>query len=497
MTGKIIGKRVVPNVFEVYEMDVGTSTIKFSVDTLNDGVNFQELKGFAHIDFESGRTDRVSLKKTIKTNEIVYTLPITSAITQEEGRHRMQLSFESDDLAVIYKTCIFTFVVRESIDGTLAFESVVPSVVNELEQKMENAVSECNNLKDETEQIAMQVTLDKEDVSSIKEEVNLIKEDAERYKQDTLSTYESTKQFYDTIQGSYVTSVNSKTGAVVLTASDIEGIEQPQLQPLYVDGTKYDGKSEVEVSTGLKHVLVSEESYDLHLENKTCVYIKNIRSLNLYSDKLENLSNCNAEIYLQIHEEIDVNISGKFYFYGDNCHYGIIKPLVGNYHLRFFSLEKNAKIYVEVKKLENVMWDNGIKNGFPVTVNYSDKIKYINQVAIYGNTGTEIVNGVETFAYPLRGVGEPVQGENGKTKYKIDIVTQNANMLSLPYCSDAIDSYNVTFDESIGQFSFFGTTCMDYESTFYLNKPIEKGNTIYFNAFNVSSGMMTELTSGN
>ena len=140
MTGKIVGKRVVPDVFEVYEKDIGTSSIKFSVSKINDGVNFDLLNGYAHIDFESGRTDRVKLVKSVATTEVVYELLITKGITYEEGRHRIQLSFESEDLSVVYKTCIFTFMVCQSIDGNLAYENLIPSVVNELEEKMEGAL---------------------------------------------------------------------------------------------------------------------------------------------------------------------------------------------------------------------------------------------------------------------------------------------------------------------------------------------------------------------
>lgn len=498
MTGKIIGKRIVPDVFEVYERDIGTSNIKFSVSKVNDGVDFEELEGFAHIDYESGRTDRARLKKTVEGIQVFFELSITREISQEEGRHRMQLSFESDDLSIVFKTCIFTFIVCESIDGNLAFENLAPSLVSELEEKMEQTLLECSNIKDETSQIASQITYDKDELNVIKAECNNLKEETQTLKKETVGICEETKEFYyDTIQNGCVTSINSKTGDVVLTANDIEGIEQPILEPLYIDGAMYDGKSEVEVYTDRNYIVISNETYDLHLENKTCVYIKNLRFLNLYSDKLLSLKGCNSEIYLQIRDEMEIWASPKFYFYGDNCHYGIIKPLAGNYHLRFYSIEKNTKIYVEVKKLESIQWDTTIKNGFPVTVNYSDDVKYVNLVGIYGNTAMEVVNGVETIAYPVRGVGEPVEDENGNTKYKIDITTQNANLLSFNFCYDAVDSYSVSYDATTGCFNFYGTAYMDYESCFYLDKPIEKGNTIYFNAFNISSGIITELTSGN
>ncbi len=601
MTGKIIGKRVVPDVFEVYERDVGTKTVKFSVSKINDGVNFEELDGYAHIDFESGKTDRSMLEKTVDGQSVIYELSITRAITQEEGRHRIQLSFENDDLSVVYKTCIFTFMVCESIDGNLAFDNLVPSVVNELEEKMEQTLLECSNLKDETYSIkneaqglldgiedfrnelidaketSLQVKADVEgcknevvslktdvetikgdtlnlktdceniksevfeakettieardraelcassafrtleDTNAVKSEVEIIKGDAEgvlstcfdiqnniaidkdviyQMKEETAQYKQEAVDACEYFKTNHVTSVNSKTGDVVLTVSDIEGLETAEIKPLYIDGVVFDGKSEVHVYTDKNYQTVTSETCDLHLENKSCVYVKSVSRLNLYSDKLDALSACNCEIYLQISNEMELYTSANFYYYGENCEFGIFKPTSGNYYLRFYKLEKSAKIYVEVKELEYINWNTTIKSGFPVTINY-DEDTFTNNVSIIGNVKTEVVNGVETFAYPVCGVGEQVTNENGETKYKIDVITQNANLLSLSFAYDAVDTYSVNYDETLGQFYFTGTTCMDYESVFELDKPIEKGSTIYMNAFNLSSNMETALTSGN
>lgn len=498
MTGKIIGKRIVPDVFEVYEKDVGTNSIKFSVNHVNDGVNFTALNGYAHIDFENGRTDRVKLLKSIVGNDVFYELLITKAITYEEGRHRIQLSFESDDLSVVYKTCIFTFIVCESIDGNLAYENLIPSVVNELEEKMEETLLQCNNLKEETKSIAEQVEYDKSEFDSVRADCYNIKQQTEDFRHEAYAYSENAKQFYyDTIQGSYVTSINSKTGDVVLTANDIEGLQSNDLQPLFIDGVKYDGKTQVEVSTnGKSYQLVSEQEYDLHLQNNTCVYVKNIKRLNIYSDLLENLNGCTVDVYLQIREEIDMCASAKFYFYGDSCHFGIFKPNVGNYYMRFYSLEKNTTIHVEVKKLESIYWNYSLVQGFPAVVNYAKDVDYINNVVINGNTKLEDVNGTQTFAYPICGVGEPVIDENGKQKYKIQIITKSPNHLILPFCSDGVDSYSVMFDETLGQLYFYGITYMEYETILELSSPIEKNSNIYFNAFNMMSNISTEISNG-
>lgn len=624
MTGKIIGKRVVPDVFEVYEKDVGVNGVSFSVSKVNDGVNFEDLKGFAHIDFESGKTDRAMLNKTVGETEITYVLPITKAITGEEGRHRIQLSFESEDLSVVYKTCIFSYVVCESIDGNLAFENLVPSVVNELEEKMEQTLIECNNLKDETvaakgevvtalsnveelfsdvsnlktetqnlnddvlntnnkvlsvesrvekvendilntqlevsstngrvgdlntdmdalktdtadlkeqvlnakdgaieaknqaEQSALSASQTKSDVESIKdnisqvfEEMGSLKWECENlrndvfidkdmvwsFKNEAQQAYENTKQFYyDTVQGSYVTSINSKTGDVVLTASDIEGLETAQIEPLHIDGVTYDGKSEVTVFTDKEYEVINKENetYDLHIKNKNCVFVKYVQRLNLYSDMLEGLDGVNAEMYLRIYNEIEFWASAKFHFYGDGCHYGIFQPFKGDYHMRFYSIEKSATIYVEVTKLKDTVWQYGVKSGFPVVCNY-DSDYYVSNVRVFGNIKTETIDGKEVLSYPIRGVGEEVLDENGDTKYKVDIITQNANVLSVVPRSDAVDSYCIEYFEDLEEFTLTGITYMEYETNFELNAPIKKGSTVFMKAFNLSSNVVTELTDG-
>ena len=54
------------------------------------------------------------------------------------------------------------------------------------------------------------------------------------------------------------------------------------------------------------------------------------------------------------------------------------------------------------------------------------------------------------------------------------------------------DEYN----ENDGFFYFYGTPYADMTSSFELLSPIEKGTTIYLNAFNISSDLNSDLTEG-
>ena len=164
--------------------------------------------------------------------------------------------------------------------------------------------------------------------------------------------------------------------------------------------------------------------------------------------------------------------------------------------MRVYKVEQNGKIYVEVKKLNTIYWSFSSVQGLPAVVNFEKGVDFINNVVINGSLATETVNGVETFSYPVRGVGEPVIDENGQTKYKIEIVTQNANALSLSYLYDAVDSYTVSFNETSGLIEFYGTAYMEHEAYGELISPIKKGSTVFFNAFNITSNINTQLTDG-
>ena len=487
MTGKIIGKRVVPNVFEFYEKDAGSCSVKFIVEKQNDGVNFEHLKGFANIEYESGRIDRVMLNKSVDGSNCVYELVVTGALTSEEGKHRIQLSFENEELGIVYKTCIFTFAVCESIDSNLAYENIAPSIVNELEEKMVETLSECNSIKEETASVANQIANDKSEVDYLKNECYYYynesctnKDEAYNYKEEANKIFEDTKEFYNkVINGSYVTSINNKKGDVILTASDIEGLEN-----IGVGGNK-------------EYQVVSEEECNLHIKNGSSIFISYAKKINLYSDLLDGEKGANAEIYWKISEVIpQIYASPNFYFHGDNCEGAVFKPYEGNYYMRVYKVEQSGKIYVEVKKLKYIYWNFSSVQGLPAVVNFEKGVDYINNVVINGSLATETVNGVETFCYPVRGVGEPVIDENGQTKYKIEIVTQNANALSISYLYDAVDSYTVSFNETSGLIEFYGTAYMEYETYGQLNSPIKKGSTVFFNAFNIASNINTQLTDG-
>lgn len=501
MTGKIIGKRVVPNVFEFYEKDAGSCSVKFITHKQNDGVNFEYLKGFANIEYESGRIDRVMLNKSVDGSNCVYELVVTGALTSEEGKHRIQLSFENEELGIVYKTCIFTFAVCESIDGNLAYENIAPSIVNELEEKMVETLLECNSIKEETASVANQIANDKSevdflknecyyyynesynnknDVYTYKDEAYIYKGEAYNYKEEANRIFEDTKEFYNkVINGSYVTSINNKKGDVILTASDIEGLEN------------------IGVGNSKEYQLVSGEECNLHVKNGSSIFITYAKKINFYSDLLDGEKGANAEIYWKISEEdTQIYASSNFYFYGDNCEGAIFKPYVGNYYMRVYKVEQSGKIYVEVKKLNTIYWNFKNVQGLPAVVNFEKGVDYINNVVINGSLATETVNGVETFCYPVRGVGEPVIDENGQTKYKIEIVTQNANALSLSYLNDAVDSYSVYFNETSGLIEFYGTAYTEHEAYGQLNSPIKKGSTVFFNAFNITSNINTQLTDG-
>ncbi len=184
MEGRIINKSIIPDKFEIYEKDVNSSSIVFVVKKENDGLDFTQLDGYAHVEFESGRVDRAKLLKEVRQTDVAFTLKITANVSCEEGSHRIQLSFENQDLEIVYNTSIFTFEVKESIDGNLAYETLPPSILNDIEQNFNGILNECKEVKTSTEKLL-------EDAGEIKEEVEDLKVKADEIAQTTIDYFES------------------------------------------------------------------------------------------------------------------------------------------------------------------------------------------------------------------------------------------------------------------------------------------------------------------
>ncbi len=144
---KIIGKSVVPDRIVLFEGDTGGKSLVFSIKKINDGISIAGLTGYLEIERDGGGSDRFLLEKTVGEEEVYFTLEVNSTLTQTEDILSSQLSFENEDKSIVYKTKVFFIEVKYSVDGDSSFEQILPSVITSLENKLTEAVAECNDVK--------------------------------------------------------------------------------------------------------------------------------------------------------------------------------------------------------------------------------------------------------------------------------------------------------------------------------------------------------------
>lgn len=148
---KIIGKSVVPDKITLYENDLGAKHLVFSSNRINDGVNLDKLSAYLEIEREEGVSDRFILDKTVNGDTLYFTLPINLALTETADLISSQLVFENDEKTLSYRTKVFYIDVKNSVDGVSSYEQVVPTVLSQLESKMEKAVENCTQIKSDIE----------------------------------------------------------------------------------------------------------------------------------------------------------------------------------------------------------------------------------------------------------------------------------------------------------------------------------------------------------
>ena len=169
---KIIGKSVVPDKITLYENDLGAKHLVFSSNRINDGVNLDKLSAYLEIEREEGVSDRFILDKTVNGDTLYFTLPINLALTETADLISSQLVFENDEKTLSYRTKVFYVDVKNSVDGVSSYEQVAPTVLSQLESKMENAVENCESIKNEVVTMKAEFENNIEETSSkIKDEV--------------------------------------------------------------------------------------------------------------------------------------------------------------------------------------------------------------------------------------------------------------------------------------------------------------------------------------
>ncbi len=145
---KIFNKSVVPDRVVLLKNDFGGKSLVFTLNSVNDGISIDSLSGYLEIERDDGSGDRFLLTKTVSETAVYFTLPVSRELTAVEDLLSCQVSLESQDKRLIYKTNVFYIEVKYSVDGDADFEQVVPSVITQLEEQMVKAVEDCNQIKD-------------------------------------------------------------------------------------------------------------------------------------------------------------------------------------------------------------------------------------------------------------------------------------------------------------------------------------------------------------
>lgn len=173
MDVKIINKNVVPDRIVLYEGDRGSKNLVFSTQKINDGVNVEVLNGYLEVEREKGLSDRFLLEKTIADNMVYFTLPIGLALTETADLLSTQVVFENESKSISYKTKVFYIDVKFSVDGESSYEQVMPSVITQLETKLENAVETCENIVENCAEDIKNEALEKIENAVMDEELSL------------------------------------------------------------------------------------------------------------------------------------------------------------------------------------------------------------------------------------------------------------------------------------------------------------------------------------
>ncbi len=172
MDVKIIGKSVVPDRIVLYENDLGAKNLVFSSSKINDGVNLEVLNAYLEVEREEGVSDRFILDKTLVDDIIYFVLPINLALTETADLLSSQVVFENQEKTLSYRSKVFYIEVKNSIDGVSSYEQIAPTVLSQLETKMDKAVKDCESMKGEIEVAKEEFERNIEETSSkIKDEV--------------------------------------------------------------------------------------------------------------------------------------------------------------------------------------------------------------------------------------------------------------------------------------------------------------------------------------
>ena len=451
MEAKIIKRSVVPNRFEIYENDVG-STFLFRIEKINDGVDVESLNGYLQTVCESGRTDKIALEKTVGETEVYFTLEVANNLTRDSGLTSAQITFENSQKTVVYSTEIFYIEVKETIDGLESYESVMPSVIESLQEEIEQKLEECVEIKNQAEQVKSQV-------ESAKEEVLTLKQEVDRKHQD--------------VSNSAVLSVNGKTGNAVLTCDDVGAMPNtteiptklPNPNALIINGQRYDGSMDLSIDTSgeVEYVNILGDSITLKANKTTHVNTTGkTKRLIINRGNFGKSSTEKCVVYLKYTNDFMLHYKNDFYFYGDGTADGDFLCEEGFYKFEFVCGPSDEKVSVGCKKYEKVTNDYENVGSFPIRIKGKAGITY--KYGMLGNLEYD-KNYIRDYKESCDGDIDFFKGVGTITNDKllvglntIKVLSETSNLIDISnFEGDSGCGVNITVDKKTGKLTFNGT----------------------------------------
>lgn len=430
MQGKIIDRNVLPNRFTFYESDINTTMLIFEVAKINDGVDLTDKTAYLNIERDDSSTDKLILEKTLTDNGLYFSLMINDSITNKEGTVSAQISFENGDKSEIYKTNVFIFDVMNSVNGNESFEKTLPSAIDQLENKILNEISYCEQVKQETNDI-------KVETKSLKDQV-----------EEMIGEYETNN----------VKSINGKKGDVSLTYEDVGAMPasgtipkmQRTMHPLTIDDVSFDGSNPVNISLNGEFKQIDDEYAVVDIKNKGTYYVSCPKKVNIITDNFKSdNSTVLATVIINFKDVENYTISGDIEFSGDDAVDGKFIPQKNVYKFELFRLRNANVVYAKSLKYykNSVAYE---KEGTFNEIGYALEEGHTYNYGLWGNVLTN--NYVVNIEDSIKGIGKLVNDPYDPNfgKYNLKLRTENNNILVMQDFKEYVGSLCISTDSQSG-----------------------------------------------
>ena len=146
MTGKITGRCVMPEKYDLYKSDAGAEIV-FKVDEVNDGVYLSDLNAYLITLGVEDERNKYLLSKSVENNVLSLSFAVGKLVTSRSGKVTAQIVFESVGGEVIYHTMIFYVYVKNSVSGYAEPSEPLPSAITALQNSLTVTLEQCKELK--------------------------------------------------------------------------------------------------------------------------------------------------------------------------------------------------------------------------------------------------------------------------------------------------------------------------------------------------------------